>query len=129
MSLTLAGRALSSQLSDAFGLIETATHNLLDQSKARSVRVTVTPSFAANWLMPRIGALWDAHPDIEIEIEIELLPSRAPIARPFIESGAFVLLCEEENSDLSYHVLTRPEVISPNRGIFVKWLRSEAKIR
>ena len=57
---------------------------------------------------------------------ITVLP--APIAKPFIVSGAFVLLCEEENSNLAYHVLTRPEVISPNRDVFVKWLKSEAKI-
>lgn len=229
MSLTLEGRSMAEQLSDAFGLIETATHNLLNQSKSRSVRVTVTPSFAANWLMPRIGAFWDAHPDIEVEI----LPSRtlidmrrdnvdvairygdgnwpgvtsrklmsaghtavaaqsyvenrkmdclanlkgarwlmdgkrseerswllengidldqetvrvfatsqlareavraglgitvipAPIAKSFITSGEFVLLCEEENSALAYHILTRPEVISPNRDVFVKWLKSKA---
>lgn len=51
----------------------------------------------------------------------------APIAAPHIASGFFVALCTEQNSVAAYHVLTRPEVISPQRDIFVKWLKSEAK--
>ena len=51
----------------------------------------------------------------------------APIAAAFIDAGTFVALCEEEDSALAYHVLTRPEVVSPARDVFVKWLRAEAK--
>ncbi len=229
MAVTPEGRALADQLSEAFGLIATATHNLLDQSKTRAIRVAITPSFASNWLMPRIGSFWDQHP----EIEVELLPSSAlvdmrrdsvdvairygngqwpgvsiinlmpaghvavaspryvanrrmdcltdlkgarwvldgarveerawllengidldqekvttfatghlareavlaglgisvqpePIAKPYIEAGTFVMLCAEENSALAYHILTRPEVISAQRDVFVKWLVKEA---
>lgn len=71
MSATSEGRMLADALTDAFGLIASASHDLLDQSKARAVRVAVTPSLAANWLIPRIGGFWDKHPDIEVE----LLPS------------------------------------------------------
>jgi LysR family glycine cleavage system transcriptional activator len=195
----------------------------LHHSKTLTIRVAVTPSFAANWLMPRIGLFWDAQPDIEVE----LLPSMtltdmrrdnidvairygkggwtgvksqrlvaaghvavaaasylegcditclgdlkrsrwlldrarteerfwmstsgielddetvttfptgqlarevaraglgitvmpAPIAAPDIASGVFVTLCEEQNSPVAYHVLTRPDVVAPARNVFVK---------
>lgn len=228
MSVTLEGRRLSDALSEAFSVIAAASGDLLDQSKTRAIRVAITPSFAANWLMPRIGGFWEKHP----EVEVELLPSMslidmrrdkidvairygrggwagvtstplmpaghvavaapgyvancdvscleglkgsrwlldsvrseerfwlsengidldtenvtvfatgqlsreaaraglgvtvlpAPIAAPDIASGAFKLLCAEQDSAIAYHILTRPEVIAPARDVFVKWLKSE----
>lgn len=73
MVVTPQGQLLTENLSEAFGLIAAACGDLLDQSKARAIRVAVTPSFAANWLMPRIGSFWNRHP----EIEVELIPSMA----------------------------------------------------
>lgn len=230
MAATPEGRALADRLSEAFGIIAAASHDLHDLSKTRAIRVAITPSLAANWLMPRIGSFWDLHPDIEVELlpagklvdlrrdnvdvairygkggwpgvsvsklmdaghvavasttymkgrtvncfddlkgarwlmgkaqseegfwvktngidldvenvtvfqtaqltreaalaglGVTVIP--APIADPHIKSGKLVALCSEENSPAAYHVLTRPEVISPQRDIFVKWLKSEAK--
>lgn len=71
MAVTDDGAILSASLSDAFAQIGTASRDLLDRTKTRALRVAVTPSFAANWLMPRIGDFWANHP----EIEIELIPS------------------------------------------------------
>jgi LysR family glycine cleavage system transcriptional activator len=68
MSVTPKGRKLADSLSDAFGVIGAASNDLLDQSKTRAIRVALTPSLAANWLMPRIGAFWDKHPDLELEL-------------------------------------------------------------
>lgn len=73
MATTSDGQQLADALSDAFGLIAAASGKLLDKSKVRPLRVAVTPSFAANWLMPRIGSFWDKRP----EIEVELIPSMA----------------------------------------------------
>ena len=50
----------------------------------------------------------------------------APIAASHIASRAFVQLCVEENSEIAYHILTRPDVVAPTRDVFVKWLLSEA---
>lgn len=230
MSVTADGRMLADRLSEAFGLIGAAAHDLLDKSNVRAIRVAITPSFASDWLMPRIGGFWDAHPDIEIELlpagklvdlrrdnvdvairygkggwsgvkTTKLMPAghvvvatkgylkgrkidcfedlkgvrwlmaksqseeqfwlaangmdladenvtrfptgqltreaarsglgvtvmTAPIAAPQIASGRLVALCAEEGSIAAYHILTRPEIISPQRDTFVKWLKSEAK--
>lgn len=228
MTTTQCGADLANTLSEAFGMIATVSLDLLDQAKLRALRVAVTPSFAANWLMPRIGGFWNKHPDIEVELipsmalidlrrdnidvairygkggwsgvtsdplmpaghvavaspdylnnqDITCLPdlkgshwlldgarseerfwlsengidldeervtifatgqlSReaaraglgitvqpAPIVAPLIEAGVFVQLCEEQRSAIAYHILTRPEVVSPARDVFVKWLRAE----
>jgi len=190
---------------------------------------SVTPSFAANWLMPRIGGFWDAHPDVEVELipSMQLIDLRrdnidvairygsggwagvhstplmsaghtavatpdylkgcktdclgdlkgsrwlldgnrseeklwvaengidletenvtyfatgqlsreaalaglgvtilpAPVAAGHIASGALVKLCEETDSAVAYHLLTRPEVVSPARDVFVKWLKAQS---
>jgi LysR family glycine cleavage system transcriptional activator len=231
MSVTPEGRKLAEVLSEAFSLIATASGDLLDLSKTRAIRVAVTPSLAANWLMPRIGSFWDTHPDIEVELipamtlvdlrrdnidvairygtggwagvtstplmpaghvavaspeyvkgrdidclsdlkglhwlmdgarseerywicqngidldkeRVTMFPTGqlsreaaraglgitvqpAPHAAPYIASGAFVQLCAEQDSEIAYHVLTRPEVIAPARDIFVKWLKAEAAV-
>lgn len=75
MSVAPEGQALASKLTDAFDLIASASADLLDRTKTRPIRVAVTPSFATNWLMPRLGVFWDKHP----QIEVELLPSMSLI--------------------------------------------------
>ncbi|SLN30500.1 LysR family transcriptional regulator [Roseisalinus antarcticus] len=68
MTLTPEGQPLAHALGEAFGLIGTATRDLLDRGSARALRVALTPSFAANWLMPRIGRFWARHPDVPLEL-------------------------------------------------------------
>jgi len=55
---------------------------------------------------------------------VTVLP--APIADQLIKDGKVVKLCEEENSDIAYHILTRGDVVSPARDTFVKWLKLAA---
>ena len=54
---------------------------------------------------------------------VTILP--APVAAGHIASGALVKLCEEVDSAVAYHVLTRPEVVNPARDTFVKWLKAQ----
>lgn len=230
MAVTPEGRKLADTLGEAFGLIASASSDLLDQTQTRAIRISVTPSFAANWLMPRIGGFWDAHPQIEVELipsmqmvdlrrdnidiairygdgnwagvqTVPLMPAGhtavaapsylknqnpnclsdvkgmrwlldgnrseekfwiaengvdletenvtyfatgqlsreaalaglgvtilpAPVAAGHIASGALVKICEEQNSPVAYHVLTRPEVVSAPRDVFVKWLIAQSR--
>jgi len=78
MATTAEGDRLAGSLAEAFGTIESAARDLLDRGKARPLRVATTPSFAANWLMPRIGLFWSSHPEIELELipGIDLLDLR-----------------------------------------------------
>ena len=62
------GARLAAALSEGFGLIATAAIELTEQGKTRPLRIASTASFAENWLMPRIGGFWAAHPGIGLEI-------------------------------------------------------------
>lgn len=74
MRLTDTGRELAESLSEGFEQIADGVQRILDRHAARPVNVGLTPSFAEAWLMPRIGAFWAAHP----EIQVRLVPSVTP---------------------------------------------------
>lgn len=65
---TEAGQALADALSTGFNQIVAGVQDLLELNRSRPLRITLTPSFAETWLMPRIGTFWAAHPDVQIEI-------------------------------------------------------------
>lgn len=68
MAPTPEGRQLAAALSDGFGRIATACRDLVERDAIRPLRLALTPSFAASWLMPRIGDFWARHPGIELEM-------------------------------------------------------------
>ncbi|MBV7410974.1 LysR family transcriptional regulator [Maritimibacter sp. DP1N21-5] len=71
MRLTEAGTELASALAEGFDRIGEGVTTLLDRNRLRPVTVTMTPSFAETWLIPRMGRFWAEHP----EVELRLVPS------------------------------------------------------
>jgi len=68
VALTEEGRHLAQHLTDGFEVIAEGVSALQRSKEDRPLSVSVTPSFAANWLMPRIGGFWQAHPEISLSI-------------------------------------------------------------
>ncbi len=66
LELTEAGRAYLPGLRDAFDQIDLATKRLTPRSENRSLKISVLPSFAAKWLMPRLAGFQSRHPDIDV---------------------------------------------------------------
>lgn len=66
--LTEAGLSYLPAVRDAFGLLDSATNQLIDQGSAGTLNVSVFSSFAAAWLVPRLGRFADAYPDIDVRI-------------------------------------------------------------
>lgn len=62
------GEKLGTALSDGFSRIATGVADVIDAEAARPLRVSMTPSFAETWLMPRLGGFWAGHPEIQLEI-------------------------------------------------------------
>ncbi len=68
MSLTATGTKLAATLSESFRAIETAVNEVKAVQPGAPLRVTMTPAFAAQWLMPRLGTFWADHPDVPLSL-------------------------------------------------------------
>ncbi|MBP9182360.1 MAG: LysR family transcriptional regulator [Fuscovulum sp.] len=67
MALTAEGADLARALTDGFATIQAGVETLRG-GQNRPVRITLTPSFATQWLMPRLKDFWDRHPDIALSL-------------------------------------------------------------
>lgn len=68
IELTEAGQAYLPDLRDAFDTMNEATARLLRRDESGILVISVLASFAATWLVPRLGSFADAQPDIDVRI-------------------------------------------------------------
>ena len=68
MRLTAAGRRYLEQIDPAIRQIQAATEAVLRPTGRNVVRLTLPPSLAATWLIPKLGAFERDHPDIELQL-------------------------------------------------------------
>ena len=66
--LTAAGRRYLEQIDPAIRQIQAATEALLRPSGRNVVRLTLPPSLAATWLIPKLGAFERDHPGLELQL-------------------------------------------------------------
>ena len=71
LALTAEGARLAQAVAEGFRLIGTAVEELASTAPGSPVRVTLTPTFAAQWLMPRLKSFWSAHPEVPISLHPE----------------------------------------------------------
>jgi LysR family glycine cleavage system transcriptional activator len=69
IALTSEGEAYLARTTDAFRLIAAATAELHGRSRRNVVRISLLPSFAANWLVSRLHRFQSLHPDIDLELD------------------------------------------------------------
>ncbi|MGH8441260.1 MAG: LysR family transcriptional regulator, partial [Pseudomonas sp.] len=67
--LTEAGARVHSSLLRGFDLIEKSYSTLESLTLEKSLTISTVPSFAAAWLVPRIGRFSALHPQIEVRVE------------------------------------------------------------
>ena len=68
--LTDAGQAYLPPMREAFDLMQQATTRLHQRDRSGALNVSTFTSFAAKWLMPRLGRFTASHPEIEIRLGI-----------------------------------------------------------
>src|ERR1700681_4410368 len=66
--LTDEGERFAARVRTAFAELMTAVQEITARANPRVLRVSVVPSFAARWLLPRIGRFLAAHPDIDLDV-------------------------------------------------------------
>jgi LysR family glycine cleavage system transcriptional activator len=68
LELTRAGQALAQQVDQAVADIARAIANLDLEDDARQLTITMLPSVASRWLVPRLPHFHSLHPDIELQL-------------------------------------------------------------
>ena len=68
-SVTDRGMLYLERLTEAFDIVSEATDRALGRTGATGLRLTVLPSLAMHWLIPRLQSFSERHPDIDIEID------------------------------------------------------------
>lgn len=85
LALTDEGQQLAEALNVGFGAISRTIDTLTGADNDRPLEISTTPSFAGNWLMPRLSDFREAHPEIDIMIDpspklVQLEPGGIDIA-------------------------------------------------
>jgi LysR family transcriptional regulator, glycine cleavage system transcriptional activator len=87
VELTAVGKRLAHELLVGFSQIQHAVQSVAGTS-TRRLRISVEPSLAARWLVPRLGRFTDANPETEIEFdssdELRVIGRDADIAIRFL---------------------------------------------
>ncbi len=68
MTPTETGAALATELTAGFAQIVNGVKAATADIEARPLTISVTPSFAENWLMPRLTRFWAEHPGFSLSI-------------------------------------------------------------
>jgi LysR family glycine cleavage system transcriptional activator len=73
LALTADGEKLLPGINQAFEHLR-GSIAALDQesSRASTLSISVAPSFAAKWLLPRLGAFLDRHPELEVDVKANM---------------------------------------------------------
>lgn len=68
LRLTAEGERYFEMIREPLSRIQKATEDIRSTPGRRIVSVTLTPSFASSWLMPRLQDLINQHPDVELNL-------------------------------------------------------------
>ena len=72
IALTPAGQRLAPQLSDALARLAQVVEAVQADAHDKPLRISVLPSFAAKWLLPRLSQFMAQHPDIALTLDANL---------------------------------------------------------
>jgi len=115
IAVTPTGQQLAKSLRSGFSIIANGVDELRSQSEGRALNITVTPAFAANWLMPRIGEFWAKHPEISLNINpsiglVDIRNDEFDMAIRF-GNGGWPNVSSELLTDGNFWVVSHPDLV------------------
>jgi LysR family glycine cleavage system transcriptional activator len=70
--LTESGQSLLSELREVFLGLDNAMERVIDSGSRGTITLSVAPTFAVMWLIPRLQKFYTLHPDIDVRISTGL---------------------------------------------------------
>jgi len=70
--LTESGQSLMSELREVFLGLDNAMERVIDSGSRGTITLSVAPTFAVMWLIPRLQKFYTLHPDIDVRISTGL---------------------------------------------------------
>lgn len=115
VAVTSAGQQLAQHLHNGFSVIADGVEDLRARTEQRPLNIAVTPAFASNWLMPRIGEFWAMHPEITVNISpgigmVDLRKDGFDLAIRY-GNGSWPNLSSELLTDGDFWVVSHPDLI------------------
>jgi LysR family glycine cleavage system transcriptional activator len=74
LQLTDLGRAAAPLVAEGLDRLRDASAMMREPPRRRQVSISVTPSFASKWLLPRLDDFHDKHPEIEVWVSADMQP-------------------------------------------------------
>jgi LysR family glycine cleavage system transcriptional activator len=68
LELTSQGRALAQRIDHAIGAIDRSIADVARPENAGPLKVTMLPSVASHWLIPRLPRIRSLHPDLDVQV-------------------------------------------------------------
>ena len=115
VAATPAGDQLAECLQSGFSTIASGVEALRLQNEDRPLNIAVTPAFASNWLMPRIGEFWAKYPEILLSINpsvglVDIRKDRFDLAIRYGD-GSWPNVKSEMLTDGDFWVVSHPDLI------------------
>lgn len=152
LRLTPEGQVLADACQVAFERLSSTAERLKDGSKGRVLTVSLSPSLAVRWLMPRLHHFTDTYPEFDLRLsasdalvdfkksdvhmairygpgpypglshEILLRDEVFPVCAPKLMQGKHAL---RSPGDLKHHILLEDSILKadPRRPSWLRWLR------
>lgn len=120
IAVTQNGLHLAEFLHSGFSIIADGVEQLRLQGENRPLNLSMTPAFATNWLMPRIGEFWAKHPEVSLNINpstdlVDMRRDGFDLAIRYGD-GNWPALRVELLTDGDYWVVAHPDLVE-NRSV------------
>ena len=145
LRLTEAGQAALPMLSEGFDRLAKGVEQMRAHRESGVLTISVSPSFGAMWLVPRLERFRSRHPDIEIRIDgtdrlVDPAQGDADVALRYGPGGYKGVLVERLFSQVNTpvcsptllkgdHPLRRPEDLRHHNLLHIDWKDAEASWR
>lgn len=130
---TAEGAVLAARLTESFGQVAETLDDLVSAETERPVHVTMTPSFAVSWFLPRMPMFRVAHPDIDLVVNptvelIDLANTECDLAIRF-GNGGWTGIDYELLLSSSFVIVASPDLVgsqwdgTPEDLVRLPWLQ------